>query len=404
MDQYIRENLGVILKVSERCNLVCDYCYFFFHGDETHRDHPPIIRPALVDDLCAFIRSAASEHGVRTVRIGLHGGEPLLLKKARFREVCSKLKGLEDEGLRIELVVQTNGTLIDADWIDIFAQFDIHLGVSFDGPQAENDRHRFKKNGKGSYADARRGWELLQAAHADRRIALPGLLCVIDPEQDGRAVYRHFVDELKSRSMGFIFPDYTWDTVPAGNHVEKLERYLAAVFEEWTRDGDFKIRVRHIRSMLGALLLDSAASFQHRFADDVRNLITVSSNGALGPEDVIRTISPRFREAGYRLPQHSLTDLTSGPIWTELEKARTDPAEKCRQCEWWGMCGGGRPWNRFSEANGFRNPSVYCSALRRLYSDAAEYLVANGLPRSEMLRRRDQGRFVDQEKTGADAC
>ncbi|HEV2739171.1 MAG TPA: hypothetical protein VGU66_11380, partial [Candidatus Elarobacter sp.] len=35
--------LSVVLKVAERCNLACPYCYFFFGGDDSYLLHPAFI-------------------------------------------------------------------------------------------------------------------------------------------------------------------------------------------------------------------------------------------------------------------------------------------------------------------------------------------------------------------------
>ena len=56
------QNLNIVFKISERCNLKCDYCYFFFGGDETWKLHPPVVPRQVIEDLGAFTARAARDH------------------------------------------------------------------------------------------------------------------------------------------------------------------------------------------------------------------------------------------------------------------------------------------------------------------------------------------------------
>ena len=80
----VLQNLNVVIKITERCNLACDYCYFFFRGDNSHRSHPPLIRSGVVDDIGKFFSEGARRYGITKIKVALHGGEPLLLRKEAF--------------------------------------------------------------------------------------------------------------------------------------------------------------------------------------------------------------------------------------------------------------------------------------------------------------------------------
>lgn len=59
----------------------------------------------------------------------LHGGEPLLLPKKDVEKILRKMKELTGKSS-----MQTNGLLIDDDYIEIFKKYKTSLGISFDGP------------------------------------------------------------------------------------------------------------------------------------------------------------------------------------------------------------------------------------------------------------------------------
>ena len=185
------QDLNIVFKISERCNLKCDYCYFFFGGDETWKKHPPLVPRQVVEDLGAFSARAARDHQIEEIDIVFHGGEPLLMSKPRFVEMCETLRRYE-KGFKFSFALQTNAVLIDEGWIDIFERHKIGVGISLDGPPVVNDLHRLDLKGQSSYDRTVAGLRALQKAAEQKRMAPPGLLSVINPFVDGAKVYRHF--------------------------------------------------------------------------------------------------------------------------------------------------------------------------------------------------------------------
>ena len=54
--------LEVILKITERCNLNCDYCYFFNAGDDSYKGHSALIANDTVALLVQRLREFAEEY------------------------------------------------------------------------------------------------------------------------------------------------------------------------------------------------------------------------------------------------------------------------------------------------------------------------------------------------------
>lgn len=76
------------------------------------------------------------------------GGEPLL-EGALLKEVV--LYSRRKHGSKVEFRVNTNGTLLDSDWLTFFAEHRLHFALSLDGNQAQHDASRKYANGDGSY-------------------------------------------------------------------------------------------------------------------------------------------------------------------------------------------------------------------------------------------------------------
>ncbi len=386
------DSLAFVFKIAERCNLACSYCYFFFSGDESYKSHPPFVLPETVDGLIEFILDAVDRDGIRNVRIGFHGGEPLLLKKQAFSAMCDRLVAALAGRCSLSFNLQTNGVLIDAGWIDVFETYRVSAGVSFDGDPAFHNTTRVTKKGKGTYAETRRGWDMLVAAARAGRIPEPGVLCVVDPHQSGATTFRHFVEELGVRHMDFLLPDITHDSPDANEtFVSGCGDYLIDVCHAWFGLGPSDVHVRFIDHVVGPLLDDGLLRLSATTKNDPRAIFTISSNGDIAPDDALRPLAPRFREAGLRVGRDTYGSVLAHDVWRELDGSQRDLPAPCDTCTWKAICNGGTRQHRFSVRNGFDNPSLYCATLLRIYAYIATQLIR-------------AGRSVDEVETRLASC
>lgn len=371
------DSLSIVLKVAERCNIACTYCYFFYSGDESYKRHPATIPAGTVEDLCRFLKGA-SVAGVRDIRVGFHGGEPLLLKKDRLVAICEQLKLALEPDCQLTLVVQTNAMLIDEEWIAIFERFQIRLGVSFDGPQEVHDVARLDKKGRGTYLATVEGWNRLKEAAAQGRMSEPGILCVVDPQYSGSEIFNHFVDVIGARGINFLLPDLSHDSdVLSPEYVESCGKYLIDVFEAWKRRGDPNIRVRFITEIFGPLVNDEFCRQSLSHKNSPFGQIVVSSNGDICPDDTIRGLNERFQQTDLSVAHNDIMNVWSSDLWREMAGSNEVPPTACQACQWWSLCKGGTMHHRYSASQGFNNASVFCQALKMLYGHVYDSLVAS---------------------------
>lgn len=379
--------LSVVLKVAERCNLACPYCYFFFGGDDSYLLHPAFISDAALDNVIAFTRKAKHDSGARAVRVGLHGGEPLLLKKQRFREMCLKFRAALGDEPALTLTVQTNGVMIDSEWIDVFSECKVRVGVSMDGPESIHNQTRITKRGKGTYAETRRGWQLLVDAADAGKLTFPGLLCVVSPEHSGRAIFEHFVDDLGARGVNFLLPDFTHDAPEATPAlIERCGDFMIDVCRAWFDCNKPEVRLRFLDEIIGPLVNDELARRAH-VKHDPLGQVCISSNGELCPDDVMRGFAAHMQSTGEHVERSVFHDLIENRSWAELSDAQETLPPTCQSCMWKNVCGGGLLQHRYSKENGFANPSIYCASLKRVYGYVASRLVTSGYPIEEVERR-----------------
>src|SRR4051812_37419704 len=138
----------VVLKIAQRCNLNCTYCYVYNRGDDSWKSRPAIVSNAVVEMLGTRIAEQSSTYGLDKFVVEFHGGEPLLLGKRRFDDLAVRLRRAS-AGVQLVYKLQTNGLLMDEDWLEVFARHQVSFGISLDGPPVLADRFRVMRRGGG---------------------------------------------------------------------------------------------------------------------------------------------------------------------------------------------------------------------------------------------------------------
>ncbi len=107
-----------ILKLTDRCNIACTYCYMFEFDKHAGPSHPAFMSEELFDLVLARIVEQVRFTGNRNVFLELHGGEPLLLGKKRFAQYMEKVRR-ELGAFNLTVAMQTNALLLDREWLDL---------------------------------------------------------------------------------------------------------------------------------------------------------------------------------------------------------------------------------------------------------------------------------------------
>ena len=365
--------LEVVLKVTERCNLNCNYCYFFNAGDDSYKNHAAFISKDTVALLVRRLTEFSKERELERIAIHLHGGEPLLMSKAQLDSICDELRSNLAPLVDLSITIQTNGMLIDREWIEIFNRHGVAVGISLDGTQEDNDAHRLDHRGRSSYQATVRGLELCQR-HLHQP---PGVLAVIAENSDPQAIYEHFRHDLGLGRLDFLLPDLNHDNFD-GN-AEAYGEFLIRIFDMMVNDEE-PVSVRIIDHFLASIYGYGNFLFGAGRSDPEYLLITVSSDGGVGPDDTLR--STKFW-SGYEyrdLRSSSIEEIIRDPLFQEFERAKKTTAAACSDCCWRDVCGSGQPVHRYSTRTGFDNPTVYCKGLDEFYTHVLRYLALHGEP------------------------
>jgi uncharacterized protein len=372
-----------ILKVASRCNLNCSYCYVYNKGDESWRDQPRVMSRDVVDALMIRVRNHCARHGLDSFTFHFHGGEPLLSGQQFFVDFVAAARRALEPGIKPLFRMQTNGTLLNDEWCRLLSGLNIGVGISIDGPEEVNDRHRVDHAGRGSYRDVRAGIAAaLRGAVGTRR--LPGILTVIDLDTDPVAVYEH-VKELQVPVADFLLPDSTVDQPPPGfgRSETPYADWLLRIFDRWFTEKPVTVRIRIFEVLVAQILgFQRNVDFMGAGANE---LLFIETNGAIVPSVTLTVCAPGMTNIGANVLTHELDDVLRNDLVQLYHLSGQRLCDQCSACPVRALCGGGYLPHRYSARNGFANPSIYCADLMKLITHI-QRAVADALPPEERRR------------------
>lgn len=345
-----------ILKIHSRCNLACTYCYMYEMADQSWRQMPRRMSPAITEMVAKRIGEHVSTHELSSVDIILHGGEPLLTG-ARW---LTELTGLFRAQIPAELnfTIQTNGTLLRRPMLKTLRDLGIGVGVSLDGDAEATGRHRLYHSGRNSYDDVADG--LLLLGSAEFRDIYGGILCVIDASQEPVATYESLL-KFAPPALDLLLPHANWSSPPPG---ADYADWLIAVFERWYSAPVQETRIRLFTELIQLILGGSAAV--EVLGLQPETLIVVGTDGTIKQLDSLSSAYADAAETGLHILTSSFDAALDHPTTVARQLGADALSDQCRACPVMEICGGGLYPHRYREGAGFRNPSVYCADLLRL--------------------------------------
>jgi uncharacterized protein len=340
------------------CNLACEYCYYH----DKRELYPAPAVPRMNEELLEryVVQHFEASQGPE-VAFSWHGGEPTTLGVGFFRKAVELQRRHKPAGWRVRNGMQTNGVLLDDEWVEFLAAEKFSVGLSLDGPADLHDPYRVNHAGQPSHRQAMRGYELLR-----RHGVATDIICVVH-----NVNVRHpltvlrFFREIGCAYLGFL-PVVEREAGGVSRHTPSADDYgafLCRVFDEWiARDAGRMMVQIFDEASRPALGLDHSLCV---FRQTCGQIPVIEHNGDFFPCD--HYVDREHRLGNIR--ETPLAEMLDSSAQRAFGDAKRDALPRyCRECEVLAMCNGGCPKYRFIETpDGEPGLNYLCAGLKRFF-------------------------------------
>ena len=348
----------VLVKVASRCNINCTYCYVYNMGDDNWKNLSKFISEETIEALCNSLEEFVQNQKKR-FSVVLHGGEPFLLGIKKLSHLLGRLRDVLPNDYPIS--IQTNGILITNEILDICSRFRASVAVSIDGPEEVHDKYRVNHKAVGTFKQVVNGFEIL-VKHPDAKFLNAGLLAVIDPLSNASEVY-NFFKTLSAPSVDFLYKDGNHSNLPlnkASYTSTEYGEWMVALLNTYLNDPE-PLQIRVLDDML-KVLLGGVVSKEGLGITNFA-IVIIDTDGSIMKNDTLKSTfngADKFTQS-FNIKDVKLSSFLKSEEFIAYCDMQRPTNSKCLSCPELHVCGGGMILNRWSNENGFNNPSVYCS-------------------------------------------
>lgn len=354
----------LVKPASADCNLHCTYC--FYHERPTD-PYQAVRGRHVMDD--ATLRDLIRE-GMRLMpqvaTFGWQGGEPTLTGVEFFRRVVYYQQKFGRSGQYVSNGLQTNGTLIDDEWAELFSRYAFLLGVSLDGPQQWHDHYRRTAGGMGSYEQVMRGINVLRRHHVEFNI----LAVVNDVTAEHPREIWEFMREQGFNYLQFIpiveIDPHTTRLAEFSVSPQQFGDFMCTVFDLWYNGGHPEVSVRLFDNLLLAYAGHGPQVCQ--FQPECGDYVVVEYNGDVYPCDFY--VERRWYLGNLRERPLDEIIVDQKAVAFRRRKRHGDP--DCATCPWLDICNHGCPLMR--DHNPYGRTHYLCTAYKQIFAHSEQRL------------------------------
>ena len=367
----------VIIQATPYCNLDCDYCYL------PDRSNKKQLSLKLITPI--FHRLLTSSFTKDTFTVCWHAGEPLTVPLSFYQSAFEIIKNLElkisPKNPKITYSIQTNGTLINQAWCDLFTQYPVKIGVSLDGPDFIHNSYRKTRTGLGSHAGTMRGIKLLQQNELDFQIIAVLTATSLDyPDEIFQFFRDHNINKVAFNIEEIEGINHN-SSLKINEHRKRVHSFFQRFWELTTATkGSFQVReFEQISSLILTGKLRRQNQLSHPFST-----VSIDSQGNFS------TFSPELlampsRDYGNfilgNFQQDSLESICTTEKFQRIYHDIFQGVTKCQNsCDYFSLCGGGAPSNKYWENKTFiSTETMACQYNKQIIADIVLQGIENYL-------------------------
>ena len=359
----------VVINTTESCNLRCKYCSRYkenYDGKKT-----------ISQDLLNLILERASKYANlidERVVVQFHGGEPLL----KFDLIKNAIIKNKKHNHLLDYRIQTNATLLSDDILFFCKEYDIHLGISIDGPPNLNAITRRFSDGSPIDLIVKRNLEKIKNIIPKHNISC---LCVLSSANVHHAenvlnyVYENSIDDV---SILPLYPDFS-NCITDDNHLiprtNEMIDFSKKIFDIWLSELEKgrEISIPSFQIWFWNLMGKNANFIINNTSCGVaQSMIFIDNNGDIYP------CGPFSYEGKFtmgNIMDIDIQDLKKSKIFHEFENRSTQNVEECKECVFQGICLGGCPANSNLKTKDIFQKDPFCEYWFGLISHIVKKII-----------------------------
>ncbi|WP_101690605.1 anaerobic sulfatase-maturation protein [Dysgonomonas massiliensis] len=396
--------LYVMLKpAGSVCNLACDYCYYLEKANLYSNSSKHVMSDELLEKFIEeYINSQTTPH----VMFTWHGGETLM-RPISFYKKAMEIQHKYANGRHIENCIQTNGTLITAEWCKFFKENNWLVGVSIDGPQEFHDEYRKNKQGRPSFVSVMKGIHLLN----QYKVEWNALAVVNDYNADYPLEFYHFFKQIGCRYIQFTPVVERISHHNDGRHLAAVEEsdelqladfsidpeqwgnFLCTIFDEWVRNDVGQYYIQLFDSTLANWVGEQPGVCT--MAKTCGHAGVMEFNGDVYSCD--HFVFPQYKLGN--IHSQSLVEMMYSPKQIKFGQDKFDSLpQQCKNCKYLFACNGECPKNRFIKTStGEKGLNYLCSGYYKFFNHIAPYM---DFMKHELLNKRPPANIMNALKNG----
>ena len=358
------DSINILIKPTDDCNLRCTYC---FHRKQKYEKN--IMPLTTLEHLYEIV----FPHYKR-IKMIWHGGEPTCAGADFYKKAFAmQTKYMNEFKVNVKNSMQTNGTLLSQELIDIFKENHVNIGISYDG--IINDHTR------GSTNDVNLGRILLQKNHMDA-----GIITVVNGLNINRLIENYEVMKKEKRHVQL---NHYVETDPDHPNLElklDLKTYIEKMwelFEYWIDDTYCNIELQPFTQMIREYLFKVPIVCDRTSCH--RSWFSVNHSGKISPCD--KNFPDKYT-FGYVSEYKDIREMYESPGFKNLLNDVIERREICMNtCEIYKYCEGGCTYNAMVE-NDIRTPGGFsCLARKDLFSKIFHFLEKKNLNKTNYAEK-----------------
>lgn len=353
--------LNLLIKpYSSGCNLRCKYCFYFDVADNRLVQNYGPMKTEVLE--CLVKKSFLYSDSI--VNFMFQGGEPTLVGLKFYEQFHEFVEKYNTNNIKVNYFMQTNGTLLNKKWIELYKKHKYLIGVSLDGYKEIHDTYRLTTANKGSYENVMAGIKLLEDNGIDFNI-----LCVINNlvAKNGAKVYKFF-KEQNFKHLQFIpcIDSFQKNEKDESFGLKAIDygRFLNETFELWYQDflNEDYVFIRYFDNLIKIMMGGQPEACDMMGFCSINGVI--ESNGSVYPCDFY--VLDEYRLGN--IMESNFEELLFNKTAVDFYLSSLKKSEKCKKCQYLKICRSGcRRFKDFDDPNNLYE-NKYCDAYMMFFN------------------------------------